>query len=76
MSVSEHDRRAMGRQAAALDRAVNDDEDATWLDAAIDDADRHRAAEGRPPLEPWWSAKTETELHERARALGLLARAR
>lgn len=62
----------MTRQAAALDRAANDDEDPRWAQAVTSEADRRRALEGRPPLQPWWSTKTEPELHERARALGLL----
>lgn len=66
----------MERQRAALARVEHDDEGGpAWEEATVAAADEVRAVGRRPPLEPWWATKTERELHERARALGLLGRA-
>ena len=71
--VNDADRRAFERQRAALAAESNDDEgDATWETAVVDWANRERSAQGTPPLQEWWESKTEPELHQRARALGLL----
>jgi hypothetical protein len=57
------------RQAAALRAAESEDEGTPdWRAGRIEEIDEDRARQGLPPL------KTETELHVRARALGLLRR--
>lgn len=69
--ASDADRATMDRQARALaelelDR--DDDGDDDWRRALVTWADSERRRLGIEPL------KTETELHRRARALGLLRR--
>lgn len=67
--VSDADRRALARQAAALARAETDDEgDADGRAARIAEVDEWRAEHGIDPL------ATEPELHRRARDRGLLRR--
>jgi hypothetical protein len=67
--VSERDRRAMARQAAALARLETDElGDDVTREAAVDAADAHRARHGLPPL------KTEVELHRKAVERGLIRR--
>ncbi|MGH9055257.1 MAG: hypothetical protein ACRDYY_05240 [Acidimicrobiales bacterium] len=65
--VSEADRAAFARQAAALAEAENDSEGTASSRARrIEEANADRIRHGIPPL------KTEPELHRRARDLGLL----
>jgi hypothetical protein len=72
-AVSFADKQAFARQAAALSAEENWDEADPAQEASIVAwADRTRAAQGIAPLVEWWQTKTEPELHERARALGLL----
>ena len=52
--------------------ASNDEESAAWEAAVVESENRRRTLQAEPPLEEWWATKTEPELHERARALGLL----
>ena len=67
--VSESDRMAFARQVRGLAEAEVDSEgSAEWRAGRIEEADKHRAQDGTPPL------KTEPELHRRARDLGLLRR--
>ncbi len=72
------DQRAhLDRQVEALGGAEIDDEGSpAWRAEVIAAIDRRRAAHGNAPLAPWWATKGEPELHERARALGLLRRVR
>ena len=71
--VSRRDRQILERQQTALAAMSNDDEGGRrWRDRVTTWADAVRRAEGRPALDDWWATKTEPELHERARALGLL----
>jgi hypothetical protein len=72
MSVSERDREAFRRQAAALDE-VETDEEATGdrLEAEIAEANRWRRAHGIPPLGDD-TDRPERGLHELARARGLI----
>ena len=71
-AVSEHDRRLMRRQGAALSARENWDENPAFEAAVTNWANKLRAARGIPPLRDWWATKTEGELHRRARTLGLL----
>lgn len=67
--VSEHDRAAMQRQAAALDAAPHDDEGSLdWRADLFAWIDGERRESGRDDLD------TEPELHRRAVALGLVRR--
>ena len=67
--VSEHDRAAQRRQAAALDLAPHDDPGTpAWRAELFARVDAERRAAGRPELD------TEPELHRRAVALGLVRR--
>ncbi|HEU5151714.1 MAG TPA: hypothetical protein VFU19_14530 [Iamia sp.] len=67
--VSEADRRALARQAAALGAAETDDEGTPETRAArIAEVDAWRAEHDIEPL------STEPELHRRARDRGLLRR--
>lgn len=72
--VSDKDRAAFARQAAALATEENDDEGTPeWRAAMIERINADRAAHGIPPLiEEWWNLQPETDLYRRARALGLL----
>lgn len=71
--VSAKDRAAFERQAAALATEENDDEGTPeWRAEVRRNIDDRRAALGNEPLADWWETKTEQELHEHARALGLL----
>ncbi|MCC5953939.1 MAG: hypothetical protein JJU45_17730 [Acidimicrobiia bacterium] len=71
--VSAADRAAMRRQVAALAEAEESDElTGADLEQAISGIDERRLAAGRPPLDTRWFDRPEAELHERARALGLL----
>jgi hypothetical protein len=65
--VSDEERRAFERQAAALDAAESDDEGTlAFRHELIEWANAERARRGIEPLQ------TEGEIHWRARALGLL----
>lgn len=67
--VSEKDRCAMARQAAALaEFDCEDSGDDAAREAAVSAADAHRAQAGLPPL------KTEVEMHRKAVERGLLRR--
>lgn len=67
--MSDRDRQAMARQAAALAQARCDDVgDDAERDAVIAVAERAREALGLPPL------KTEVELHRKAVERGLIRR--
>lgn len=71
--MTSDERRRHDRMVAALVAEENDDEGSPgWRAAMIEGIDRRRAAAGAPPLEPWWALKGERELHDRARAVGLL----
>lgn len=71
--VTPSERGRFNRQVAALaDGEIDDEGSPQWRAAMIEALDRRRAVAGVPPLEPWWAGKGERELHERARALGLL----
>jgi hypothetical protein len=74
VAVSDRDRSIFARQQAVLSAAESDDERTD--DDLIAAADVARSATGVGSLAPWWSTKTEPELHHRARALGLLRRVR
>jgi hypothetical protein len=70
--LSPSDRRAFERHVRALSDAGNDDESTAWEASVVEAENRRRALNDEPLLEEWWTTKTEPELHERARALGLL----
>lgn len=77
MTVSPEHRRIFERQAAALREEESDDEGSPEFQRAMIEAENQRRAEvGQARLLEWWEDKTEGELHERARALGLLERVR
>jgi hypothetical protein len=67
--VSERDRQAMDRQAAALASVETDEPgDDTTREAVVGLADARRERHGLPPL------KTEVELHRKAVERGLIRR--
>lgn len=71
--VSEADRAAFERQVAALEQFENDDEGTPeWRALMERHINEDRTRRGIPPLKDFAEAKTEPELHARARALGLL----
>lgn len=71
--VTDEDKARWALQVEGLKSEENDDEGTPeWRAMMVEQANRHRAARGIPPLKEWWEDKGELQIHERARALGLL----
>lgn len=75
--VSDDDREVMRRWARDLPQIESfDNGTPEWRNDMTAWINSLRAASGIPPLKEWWENKTEPELHERAKSLGLLRRVR
>ncbi|MBI2709988.1 MAG: hypothetical protein HYX34_09870 [Actinobacteria bacterium] len=77
MAVSPEDRARWERQVAGLRTMETDDEGTPEWQAAMVRAENARPARvGAPALKEWWEEPPEAQLHQRAKALGMLDRPR